>query len=48
MVRGLTFSKDMVIVSTSNESQINSSDQLSHNNKGKLNWYLTIKNDSLD
>ena len=30
MVSGLTFQKDMVIVSTSNESPINSSDQLSH------------------
>ena len=48
MVRGLHFSKDMVIVSTSNESPINSSDQLSHKLKDKLNWYLTNKNDSLD
>jgi len=37
MDKGLHFLKDMVIVSTSNESQINSSDQFSHNNKGKLN-----------
>ena len=37
MVKGLHFQKDMVIVSTSNESQINSSDQLSHNTKDKLN-----------